>query len=381
MNQATQSTQSTLLDVSILSGQPTESISSTQSSECPKRIDPPPETLEVWASLESHGYPNYEVSTFGRVRNAIRKNFITGWKNRDGYIWVGITHLTGKQRLKSIHFFVAIAFIPNPENKPSVDHIDRIRDNNYVGNLRWATPEEQMTNRREFKNKGQSIYQYALDGTLIRCWEKISDAAATLNIGRTSISSVCNRKRPTAGGYIWRYCDVVDVLEGEEWRNIPFPEYPNVQASSCGRIKLASGHITTGSESGSYNTVQLVNTTNREWFAVHQLVAAAFHGRNDDPKLIVNHKDGNKKNNRADNLEYCTKKENTQHAKRIGLIPEKNLYKRKVIQFDLDETEMAEYESAVDAAKDFGVAPATIRKACWGMNHTAVGFKWRYADQ
>jgi hypothetical protein len=94
----------------------------------------------------------------------------------------------------------------------------------------------------------------------------------------------------------------------------------------------------------------------------------------------INHKDGNKKNNRADNLEYCTKKENTQHAKRLGLIQEKNLYKRKVIQYDLDGNEIAEYESAVDAAKDVGTPKSNIQKACWGKNYTAAGFKWRYAD-
>lgn len=276
----------------------------------PKRIDPPCGTQEVWVSLESQGFPNHEVSTFGRVRNAKRKNVLKGNRTSTDYILMCMTDLNGVNQIQSIHVLVAIAFIPNPEGKPTVDHIDRIRDNNYVGNLRWATRAEQAMNRNGYQRQGRAVYQYSIDDKLINRWDSILDAAQNLGLTDSRISSACSGKRLTTGGYKWKYCDEVDVLEGEEWRPIPYQEYPNVQASSLGRIKFSNGRITEGTDNGDYKFVNLVipGTTVNKVFSVYRLVAAAFYGRNDDPNIIVNHKDGNKMNNRADNLEYTTKK-------------------------------------------------------------------------
>ena len=56
--------------------------------------------------------------------------------------------MDGKRKSAKIHRLVAEAFIPNPENKECVDHIDKVRNNNNVNNLRWATKSENCMNKK-----------------------------------------------------------------------------------------------------------------------------------------------------------------------------------------------------------------------------------------
>lgn len=83
-----------------------------------------------------------------KQRNINNYGWTKGCKAKDGYRVISIR---GKQH--SVHRLVAEAFLPNPENKPTVDHINRIRDDNRVQNLRWATSKEQMENNTRVLNR------------------------------------------------------------------------------------------------------------------------------------------------------------------------------------------------------------------------------------
>ena len=95
--------------------------------------------MEEWRPIID--YPEYEVSNGGEVRRGGR--VLKPTPNSRGYSMVRL----GRNNNKYVHRLVASAFIPNPDNKPQVDHINRIRTDNRVENLRWATVSENQINK------------------------------------------------------------------------------------------------------------------------------------------------------------------------------------------------------------------------------------------
>jgi hypothetical protein len=109
--------------------------------------------MEEWKLIE--GYENYEVSSHGRVRNNKTGLILKPAYNNCGYIHVSIINTNKTTRM--VHRLVALAFIPNPENKIQIDHIDNDKTNNNISNLRWVTPHEN-TVRRQCNINAKHIY-------------------------------------------------------------------------------------------------------------------------------------------------------------------------------------------------------------------------------
>ena len=114
------------------------------------------------------GYEKYRVFQDGRVWSGKRApgNFLKARTRTSGYVEVTIFR-DGKSKRTQLHRLIAMAYIPNPDNKSQVDHINRIRNDNRIENLRWVTPSENMQNTgKQINNKSghKSIsYQKPVD--------------------------------------------------------------------------------------------------------------------------------------------------------------------------------------------------------------------------
>lgn len=168
--------------------------------------------MEIWKDV-----PNYEglyqVSNFGRTKRLFkngRENILHGRMDKDGYIEV-ILSKGQKKKFVRLHRLVAEVFVPNPENKPQVNHKDRAKHNNAESNLEWVTASENtthtfVTGRKVYK---RPIAQYTKGMEFVALWDSITEASKALNINRNNICTCCHGSLPSAGGYVWRYQEVV----------------------------------------------------------------------------------------------------------------------------------------------------------------------------
>lgn len=151
----------------------------------------------------------YKVSNLGRVKSIFRyKKILKLHFDKDGYSYVRL-YKNKKSFNKLVHRLVAEAFIPNPKNKPQVNHKDFNRSNNVLTNLEWCTGQENIdfsNNKGRYNGKGiRTIYQYDANGNFIKQWESLTEASKTLNIDLSNICRCCANGKPLAGGYLWKY--------------------------------------------------------------------------------------------------------------------------------------------------------------------------------
>ncbi len=188
---------------------------------------------EVWKDIM--GYENYyQVSNMGAVRSKDRElksgigkfvkrgRTLKAQPNANGYLRINLK-IPNKRKYVFVHRLVAVAFVPNPSNKPCVNHVDSNFLNNRADNLEWVTQKENMRHAikkgrfdESFANtlnkfaKDRESKQRAVIGTNVKTGEKIifstiQEAGRYFNGRAGDICKCCKGERQTAQGYRWEY--------------------------------------------------------------------------------------------------------------------------------------------------------------------------------
>ena len=178
-----------------------------------------PQLLEMWKIVDE--FPNYAISTLGRIKSLNYKKqgyvkILRQQKNHRGYPQVHLWNDQGRKSVR-IHRLVAKAFIPNPENKATVNHINEIKEDNRVKNLEWMTDYE--NNRygnhdiKARKKKVNGVRSKKIVGVNIYTGKVVffpSGQEALRQLGINPSPSL-RGKVNSCKGYVWYYLEDYEV--------------------------------------------------------------------------------------------------------------------------------------------------------------------------
>ena len=159
---------------------------------------------EIWKDIE--GYNGiYQISNLGRVKSLgntknKKDKIIKPVKNNKGYLRVSL-HKSNTLTRMYVHRLVAIAFIPNINNYPQINHIDENKSNNCVDNLEWCTAKYNCN----YGTKNKTTSKKVVCVETGKIYNSTREIERKLCISHTCISDCCNGKQKTAGGYHWEY--------------------------------------------------------------------------------------------------------------------------------------------------------------------------------
>jgi hypothetical protein len=296
---------------------------------------------EIWKQISYA--PNYEISTFGNIKNIKRNKLITinyeRLKRDNKRARPGLSN-NGKIKGYYLHRIVAEHFIENTNNLPEVNHIDGDFYNNKAENLEWISKLDNMRHAAENKLMKRYTRGIILKNKItneVKIFNKVSDCAKFLNCNPGMVSLTCR------GGRIDKLYDMKyqkdekSIAENKDiiWKE--FPECKKYLVSKTGEIKnKKTGRLMMGSKVNGYRFMTLfvgkdIPKLNR---LVHRMVAQTFL-QNPENKPVVNHKDTDILNNHIDNLEWVTYKENMNTDETINNL-KKGKNSKIILQIDIE---------------------------------------------
>lgn len=185
--------------------------------------------VEIWKDIDSYE-GMYQISNSGIIKSLdrttqtpqsktgvkiVKGKILLTWKGKDNYYRVFLSK-NAKSKNYLVHRLIANAFIPNPENKLCINHINGIKTDNRIENLEWATHSENEKHSYTQLNRKPSYGMQGKTGELCKCsipiicsngkeYVSITQAASELNLQGSNISRVCRGKQNHTGGFVFKY--------------------------------------------------------------------------------------------------------------------------------------------------------------------------------
>jgi hypothetical protein len=312
--------------------------------------------MEIWKHVVN--YHEYEVSSLGRIRRNGKclkpkgKVYAIVNLSKDGIV--------GTFRL---HRLIAETFLPNPESLKVVNHKDGNKLNNILSNLEWTTYSGNALHAKEtglINHTSKKVKMVTCDGN-VTIFSSKKEAIDSLGISEHPIKKRSGIYHAKNYSLTWGD-DIEERNLALVWK--PVPGFDDFVVSECGEvwnIKTRSKMIP--HESYGYLKVNMKDSLGiKKHVLVHRAVASAFLD-NPEKYPVVNHKNGNKKDNNLENLEYCSHARNAAHAVETGLVKRTTIVQKiDPITYEIIGT----YDSFKDAAREYGKVGwrINIGKAC-----------------
>ena len=337
------------------------------------------EVPEVWKPSPEDS--RYRVSNRGRVKGpqGIMKNTdfrdpTTPFPNK----YVSFVVKKGKTLLA--HRQTALLFVSGrTAKKIVVNHKNGIRWDNRAENLEWVTHQE---NRQRMvfpclKRKGVKVVQLTLDGEYVATWNSHKEAASSFGFSTSCLSVACGHPTKTFAKHRWlKFEEYQGGIPGEKWRSITY-NGTQYRVSTEGRVKIDEGKQK-GRVVGSNHAGYIKHNGN----FLHRVAAETFPKTcpKAEGKDIVNHKNGNKTDNRPKNLEWVTHQENCQHAHDTGLCE----LKVPVVCMNDNGDDLYLFDGYSSAALEmagYKGGGSNISLVCGDESRSSYGYRWRPATK
>lgn len=349
-----------------------------------------PSAARSFSSLPSpSSSKGWQVSSYGRCCSS------------HGIVSAGYLHPNGYRQVKicgqnyNVHRVVMLAFNGPPPNEQAwqVHHKDGDKANNRLDNLEYVTRSQNMLHSHALSTRRGS--EPAQSKPVM--WRRLGtenwtlspsgrQAAEQLGLTQSMVSTICNGKASSQEFEIQFQKANPSSLTGEKWRPMLDPASGDDQVckrmvSSFGRVMSNTGLISKGTltRSGYYVTSITCTPVPKRVVAVHRLVAFAFLG---PPPCVssthVNHKDSDKGNNSADNLEWVSPARNMCHFHENSSINRRNGKKPVLSRAHTDEWTL--HCSSYSAASSTGVDRWSIWRCCHGRLVQTRGHEFKFAD-
>jgi len=337
-------------------------------------IHMPLDETKEWNIIK--GFNNYKISNYGDIFSIISNKLLINSISDGGYETIRLVKNDERPSFY-VHRLVFQNFVGEIPKDKVVDHENRIRNDNYIKNLRLLTYSENSENCVRKKHKVHEIHQYTLDNEFVKKWESAEDIEYMLGFNRKLICASAFGRSKFSNGFIWKYPEhvrITNLSDLSDFKTISTNNesiYSRYKINKDGVVINKNNFILSPGKHGDYKYVSLKSDSEKYYnYLVHRLVAITYL-HNDNPKHnIVNHLNENKSNCNVNNLQWTTNAENIKYS--CG---------KKVNQICLKTGEIL---NIYDSVSDANVAIKKPRNSqciydtCNGRQNKSAGFGWEY---